>query len=125
MNRPETIEETAQLVEKAGGRGIAVEVDHLVFEEVSTFVNRIRCEQSRLHNRKLVHQTIADTFYEPEGLALLSALLSLTGAQVVFILPPPRISVVPDPFLRMAAEGDRPRRQNKLKIRAGVGSSGS
>src|SRR5215471_19300543 len=49
MNRPETIEETAELVEKAGGRGIAVEVDHLVFEEVSTLVNRIRCEQSRLH----------------------------------------------------------------------------
>ena len=30
MNRPETIEETAELVNKAGGRGIAVQVDHLV-----------------------------------------------------------------------------------------------
>jgi len=30
MNRPETIEETAALVEEAGGRGIAVQVDHLV-----------------------------------------------------------------------------------------------
>ncbi len=30
MNRPETIEETAELVTKAGGRGIAVQVDHLV-----------------------------------------------------------------------------------------------
>src|SRR5215472_14521118 len=29
MNRPETIEETAELVEKAGGHGVAVEVDHL------------------------------------------------------------------------------------------------
>ena len=30
MNRPETIEETAELVNAAGGRGIAVRVDHLV-----------------------------------------------------------------------------------------------
>jgi hypothetical protein len=29
MNRPETIEETAALVDGAGGRGIAVRVDHL------------------------------------------------------------------------------------------------
>ena len=29
MNRPETIEETAELVDAAGGRGIAVQVDHL------------------------------------------------------------------------------------------------
>jgi pyrimidine operon attenuation protein/uracil phosphoribosyltransferase len=30
MNRPETIEETAALVDAAGGRGIAVQADHLV-----------------------------------------------------------------------------------------------
>jgi len=30
MGRPETIEETAALVDEAGGRGIAVRVDHLV-----------------------------------------------------------------------------------------------
>jgi len=30
MNRPDTIEETAELVDAAGGRGIAVPVDHLV-----------------------------------------------------------------------------------------------
>src|SRR5258707_7708355 len=34
MNRPETIEETAALVDKAGGRGIAVRVDHLIPDEV-------------------------------------------------------------------------------------------
>jgi NAD(P)-dependent dehydrogenase (short-subunit alcohol dehydrogenase family) len=28
-NRPETIEETAELVQHAGGQGIAVQVDHL------------------------------------------------------------------------------------------------
>ena len=41
MNRPETIEETAALVDEAGGRGIAVQVDHLVPDEVSALVTRI------------------------------------------------------------------------------------
>lgn len=49
MNRPETIEETAALVDQAGGRGIAVQVDHLVPGEVSALVDRIRREQGRLH----------------------------------------------------------------------------
>jgi NAD(P)-dependent dehydrogenase (short-subunit alcohol dehydrogenase family) len=49
MDRPETIEETAALVEAAGGRGIAVRVDHLVPHEVSALVDRIRREQGRLH----------------------------------------------------------------------------
>jgi NAD(P)-dependent dehydrogenase (short-subunit alcohol dehydrogenase family) len=49
MNRPETIEETAALVEQAGGRGIAVQVDHLVPDQVSALVARIRREQGRLH----------------------------------------------------------------------------
>lgn len=49
MQRPETIEETAELVDKAGGKGIAVQVDHLVPEEVRALVDRIRREQGRLH----------------------------------------------------------------------------
>lgn len=49
MNRPETIEETAGLVNKAGGRGIAVQVDHLVPDEVQALVHRIENEQSALH----------------------------------------------------------------------------
>jgi len=49
MNRPETIEETAELVDQAGGRGIAVEVDHLVPEEVRELVRRIEAEQAALH----------------------------------------------------------------------------
>ena len=49
MNRPETIEETAALVDEAGGRGIAVQVDHLVPEEVRALVTRIEAEQGRLH----------------------------------------------------------------------------
>lgn len=46
--RPETIEETAELVSEAGGRGIAVQVDHLVPEQVAALVDRIRAEQGRL-----------------------------------------------------------------------------
>lgn len=49
MNRPETIEETAALVDRAGGRGIPVVVDHLVPEQVRALVERIRAEQGRLH----------------------------------------------------------------------------
>lgn len=47
-DRPETIEETAELVSAAGGRGIAVRVDHLVPEEVAALVARICAEQGRL-----------------------------------------------------------------------------
>jgi NAD(P)-dependent dehydrogenase (short-subunit alcohol dehydrogenase family) len=46
--RPETIEETADLVTEAGGKGIAVQVDHLVAEQVERLVARIRAEQGRL-----------------------------------------------------------------------------
>ncbi|TIT63125.1 MAG: SDR family oxidoreductase [Mesorhizobium sp.] len=46
--RPETIEETAQLVTVNGGRGIAVKVDHLIADEVRRLVERIRDEQGRL-----------------------------------------------------------------------------
>ena len=49
MNRPETIEETAELIDRAGGTGIAVRVDHLVPTEVESLVQRIRAEQGRLH----------------------------------------------------------------------------
>jgi NAD(P)-dependent dehydrogenase (short-subunit alcohol dehydrogenase family) len=48
MDRPETIEETAALVDQAGGTGIAVRVDHLVPDEVEAVVARIRDEQGRL-----------------------------------------------------------------------------
>lgn len=49
MNRPETIEETAALVDEAGGQGIPVQVDHLVPDEVSALIARIRQEQGALH----------------------------------------------------------------------------
>ncbi|BCG78234.1 SDR family oxidoreductase [Mesorhizobium sp. 113-3-3] len=46
--RPETIEETAELVTANGGKGIAVQVDHLVAGDVRGLVERIRTEQGRL-----------------------------------------------------------------------------
>jgi len=49
MKRPETIEETAALVDEAGGRGIAVQVDHLQPEQVRALVARIEDEQGALH----------------------------------------------------------------------------
>ena len=49
MNRPETIEETAELVDAAGGRGIAVRVDHLVPDEVRALVTRIERAEGALH----------------------------------------------------------------------------
>ena len=47
-DRPETIEETAALVDEAGGRGIAVQVDHLEPDQVVALVERIKSEQGRL-----------------------------------------------------------------------------
>jgi NAD(P)-dependent dehydrogenase (short-subunit alcohol dehydrogenase family) len=47
-DRPETIEETAEQVTAAGGTGVAVQVDHLVPEQVAGLVARIESEQGRL-----------------------------------------------------------------------------
>jgi NAD(P)-dependent dehydrogenase (short-subunit alcohol dehydrogenase family) len=47
-DRPETIEETAELVTEAGGRGIAVPTDHLEPGQVKALVERIDREQGRL-----------------------------------------------------------------------------
>jgi NAD(P)-dependent dehydrogenase (short-subunit alcohol dehydrogenase family) len=47
-DRPETIEETADLVNAAGGAGIAVAVDHLEADAVRALVERIDAKQGRL-----------------------------------------------------------------------------
>jgi NAD(P)-dependent dehydrogenase (short-subunit alcohol dehydrogenase family) len=47
-DRPETIEETAELVTAAGGTGIAVAVDHLEADQVEALVRRIDAEHGRL-----------------------------------------------------------------------------
>jgi NAD(P)-dependent dehydrogenase (short-subunit alcohol dehydrogenase family) len=49
MDRPETIEETAALVDDAGGQGIPVRVDHLVPDQVRALVERIEHEHGALH----------------------------------------------------------------------------
>src|SRR5262245_48402844 len=46
--RPETIEETAELVDAAGGTGIPVRVDHTAPDEVAALFTRIEREQKRL-----------------------------------------------------------------------------
>ncbi len=48
IDRPETIEETAELVTEAGGEGIAVAVDHLEPDQVAALVARIDSEHGRL-----------------------------------------------------------------------------
>jgi NAD(P)-dependent dehydrogenase (short-subunit alcohol dehydrogenase family) len=48
LDRPETIEETAELVTEAGGDGIPVAVDHLVPDEVARLVDRIEQDHGRL-----------------------------------------------------------------------------
>lgn len=45
LGRPETIEETAELVTAAGGTGIAVRCDHAVAPEVAALARRIEEEQ--------------------------------------------------------------------------------
>lgn len=46
--RPETIEETAALVQAAGGEAVAVRVDHTVQGEVEALFDRVRRERGRL-----------------------------------------------------------------------------
>jgi len=47
--RPETIEETAELVRARGGKGVAVVVDHLEPQQVEKLVAQIRSEQGKLN----------------------------------------------------------------------------
>ena len=46
MNRPETIDETAELVTQAGGHGIAVQTDHTQEDEVKALFKRVEAEQN-------------------------------------------------------------------------------
>ncbi len=47
-NRPETIDETAEIIKAAGGRAHAVCVDHADEEQVAALFERVRWEQQRL-----------------------------------------------------------------------------
>jgi NAD(P)-dependent dehydrogenase (short-subunit alcohol dehydrogenase family) len=46
--RPETIEETAEMVDAAGGKGIPLRVDYMVEEEVTALFKRVAREKRRL-----------------------------------------------------------------------------
>ena len=46
LNRPETTDETAELVTEAGGQGIAVQTDHTQEEEVKALFERVEKEQN-------------------------------------------------------------------------------
>ena len=46
--RPETIEQTAEMVTAAGGRGIAVQTDHLQADQVERLFARVKQESGRL-----------------------------------------------------------------------------
>lgn len=48
MGRPETIEETGELMQVAGGDGAAMRVDHLDPDQVASLVGRIEHERGRL-----------------------------------------------------------------------------
>jgi NAD(P)-dependent dehydrogenase (short-subunit alcohol dehydrogenase family) len=48
LNQPETIEETAEMVTSSGGKGIWVQVDHTVPQEVEALFDRVLQEQGRL-----------------------------------------------------------------------------
>ena len=47
MDRPEIIDETAELVNEAGGKGIAVAVDHTHPYQVEPLIRRIEDEEQQ------------------------------------------------------------------------------
>jgi NAD(P)-dependent dehydrogenase (short-subunit alcohol dehydrogenase family) len=47
-NRPETVEETAEMISAAGGSAVALRVDHTVEEEVESLFQRVERERGRL-----------------------------------------------------------------------------
>lgn len=49
LGRPETIEETAEMVTARGGKGIPVAIDHLEADQVKRLIERVRKEQGKLH----------------------------------------------------------------------------
>jgi len=60
--RPETIDETAEMVNARGGVGIAVRVDHTKPEEVEQLFDRVKREQGRLDI--LVNNVNGDMMYQ-------------------------------------------------------------
>ena len=67
--RPETIEETAEMVTARGGIGIAVVVDHTEVKGIEKLIARIRREQGKLHIvvnaiSEIIPQDLGKTFWQ-------------------------------------------------------------
>ena len=67
--RPETVQETAQMVTARGGKGVAVILDHTDTEQVEKLVGRIRKEQGQLHIvvndiSEIIPQDLGKTFWQ-------------------------------------------------------------
>lgn len=67
--RPETIEETAEMVTARGGKGVAVVVDHTETKQVEELIARIRKEQGKLHIlvndiSEMIQQDLGKTFWQ-------------------------------------------------------------
>ena len=67
--RPETVEETAEMVTACGGKGIACVLDHTDAEKVEELLERIRGEQGALHIlvndiSEIIPQDFGNTFWQ-------------------------------------------------------------
>jgi NAD(P)-dependent dehydrogenase (short-subunit alcohol dehydrogenase family) len=67
--RPETIEETAEMVTARGGQGLAAVVDHREANKVERLLDRIREEQGKLHIlvndiSEVIPQDLGKTFWQ-------------------------------------------------------------
>ena len=92
--RPETIDETAEMVTAQGGVGIAVRVDHTRPDEVEALFDRVRREQGRLD--VLVNNINGDALHSwkstwsvplEEGLEILKAAIFAHIVNVRFAVP--------------------------------------
>jgi NAD(P)-dependent dehydrogenase (short-subunit alcohol dehydrogenase family) len=94
-HRPETIDETAELVSARGGRGIAVVVDHADPVQVKNLIQRIRDEQGRLHLlvndiSELTHADFGKVFWQlnlEQGLANLRNVVQTHATTSHFAAP--------------------------------------
>lgn len=67
--RPETVEETAEMVTARGGKGIAAVLDHREIDKVEKLLGRIRREQGKLHIvvngiSEIIPQDLGKTFWQ-------------------------------------------------------------
>ena len=67
--RPETVQETAEMVTARGGKGVAVILDHSDAEQVEKLLVRVRKEQGKLHIvvndiSEIIPQDLGKTFWQ-------------------------------------------------------------